>query len=64
MEFYFVKSLFSGWHQVDRDHYEAFCANIRENATAAKDKEAIIKQRTRVISDTSDGDFLEICKPS
>ncbi len=47
---HFVKPHFSGWHEVDKEHFDSFVANIREGATAMSEaqKEECIKARTRI----------------
>ena len=48
---YFVKSIFSGWHEVDKEHYEAFVKHLREYSTNIPDsrKDDFIASKTKVI---------------
>ena len=51
MKRYFVKSLFYGWNEVNKENYDRFIKHIRNSATNFKSKEAIetyIKSRTRI----------------
>jgi effector-binding domain-containing protein len=50
MKKYFVKAIFSGWHEVSEENYNRFCDNIRRNATGIKseEKEAYILTVTRI----------------
>lgn len=50
MKKYFVKAIFSGWHEVSEANYNRFCDNIRKNATGIKseEKEAYILTVTRI----------------
>ena len=47
---YFVKPLFSGWHEVSEEQYNRFIARIREGATAMNEqqKQQLIERVTRV----------------
>ena len=50
MKNYFVKAIFSGWHEVSEENYNNFCNNIRNSATGIKstEKEAHILTVTRI----------------
>lgn len=50
MKKYFVKAIFSGWHEASEENYNRFCDNIRRNATGIKseEKEAYILTVTRI----------------
>lgn len=51
MERYFVKAPVSGWHEVDREHFERFVENIRKNANPpTMTKEELIKSITKTIT--------------
>lgn len=39
MKKYFVKAIFSGWHEVSEENYNRFCDNIRNGATGLKSEE-------------------------
>lgn len=50
MKRYFVKSHFTGWHEVTEKAFNDFCENIRKNATAIRSEEMenYIKTRTQI----------------
>ena len=49
---YFVKSLFSGWCEVNEEKYYSFIENIRLHASglASQKKEEYIKKATRIVT--------------
>ena len=51
MKRYFVKAIFSGWHEVDKEHYEAFVKHLREYSTNIPDsrKDDFIASKTKII---------------
>ena len=48
-EKYFVKAPISGWHEVDKQHYESFINHLRSKATPTIPMEELIKSRTKKI---------------
>jgi hypothetical protein len=36
---YFVKPHFSGWKEVDKEHYERFIENIKKHASGMNEKQ-------------------------
>lgn len=51
MEKYYVKAPISGWKEVDKEHYERFVNTLRKGITTAFNKEELIKERTRIVTD-------------
>lgn len=49
MRFY-VKSLYSGWHEVTEEQYNNFCELLRNHITnmTGEQKEKRIKERTKI----------------
>lgn len=52
MKKYYVKSLFYGWNEVSKEHYDRFIKHITEHSTALKQKEEYLKTRTKVIDES------------
>jgi hypothetical protein len=56
MDRYFVKAPISGWHEVDKDHFESFVNHVRKNATPVISMEELIK---RITKKTRQGELIE-----
>ena len=63
MKRYFVKSLFRGWVEVDKECFDRFVNHKIINSTGVKDidKERFIKTITKIVEDNNNG---VICKGS
>jgi hypothetical protein len=50
---YFVKAPISGWHEVSKERFDSFVANLRKNSTGcpASKKDELVKSRTRIIAE-------------
>ena len=53
MKRYFVKSLFTGWHEVPKENFDRFCEHIRKDAVniPTDEREAYIATRTKIQAD-------------
>lgn len=49
---YFIKTLFHGWKEVDKENFDVWCNNIRRGAVAMTEdeKEKCISECTRIES--------------
>ena len=46
---YFVKAPISGWHEVDKEHYDRFVRHLREQASpSTMTMDELIQSRTRI----------------
>lgn len=60
MKRYFVKSHFSGWHEVSEESYKAFIEHIKKGALALSDakKNEYIKTVTKIIDEDVRNDYI------
>ena len=51
MKRYFVKAIFSGWREVDKEHFDAFVKLIREGSINVpyEKKDEFIASKTKII---------------
>lgn len=47
---YFVKSFFSGWHEVSKEKFDAFVQHLKSESTAVPEnkKQELIDSKTRI----------------
>lgn len=58
MKRYYVKSLFTGWREVSKEHFDRFVEHIRQDSNGlltVSAKEEYIKSRTRIEEDDENG---------
>ena len=50
MEKYYVKAPISGWHEVDKEHFEVFVDHMRKHATTSTMTiDELIASKTRIV---------------
>ena len=50
MEKYYVKAPISGWHEVNKEHFEAFVGNMRKHSTPpTMTIDELIARKTRIV---------------
>lgn len=50
MEKYYVKAPISGWHEVNKEHFEAFVGNMRKHSTPpTMTIDELIASKTRIV---------------
>lgn len=50
---HFVKAPISGWHEVSKEQFDSFVANLRKHSTGcpASKKDELVKSRTKIITE-------------